>query len=215
LLSEHLFAFVERAFPLAEYVSQLGQFPFGFGLLLDRFFLDFQFGRLELVGGILVGLRKDPLRFAFRVLATQTGERTDDRESRSGSDHSRDNSSNDFGHGPLLQLLIRSVRGQDETGDRKSLRVQPGTGNLGKGLDEHDHLGLCSSVCSGTGATRGHRRWAKSIPTNHLSLTAEKLSGFAEVQSPQAANPNPTSNSNGHAVFAGNDTDDPKRDGLG
>ena len=69
--------------------------------------------------------------FGLGVLAAQPGDRLDDRKGDASSDYRRNDGSNDFGHGPLLSSLFRSVRRQTETSERGRARVQNGTENLG------------------------------------------------------------------------------------
>ena len=201
LLRERLLAFVQDAFPLAQFVAELAQLLLGFRLLLERLFLDFQLGGSQPIGGVLIGLGEDALRFGLGILAAQPVEGAKQRKSQPRGDQGRDDGNDDFGHGPLLGSRVRSVRRQVETSERRD-----GAGPVPEPRPRREAQRKSRAytwfIDDGRTGAVDLPRPAKSNRPRKLPLIAENQFHFAEVQGPQPANPVPGSRSSVPTVLA-------------
>ena len=108
-----------------EFLADLGQLAFSFGLWLDGPLFDFELGFFAAVGAFALGPLDDLAGFGFGVAAPQAVEQLDADERQHGSDGGRQQNSEAFRHGiPPIECRHLQGNAADRYGHRGSRHTQ-------------------------------------------------------------------------------------------
>ena len=90
MLLDGILPLVERALPFVQFLANLGEFFFPFGLLLDGLFFDFQLGFFFAILGLAVGLFENAASLRLCIAASQPIEQPHDAERQPAANHRHD-----------------------------------------------------------------------------------------------------------------------------